>query len=120
MPSQPPGSADEAGSFAFVTTLWRHPGDDGWYFVSLPTEVADDIADLTAGARRGFGSVRVAVAVGGTSWSTSVFPDSKRGTYVLPVKRSVRVAEQLEEGDELAVRLQVVLGDETGARGSPG
>lgn len=113
------GSAEADGSFAFVTTLWRHAGNDGWYFVSLPTEVADDIADLTAGARRGFGSVRVAVAVGETSWSTSVFPDSKRGTYVLPVKRSVRVEEQLEEGDEVAVRLRVVFDDGRSAEGGP-
>lgn len=95
------------GTFEFAAPLWRYPGDDGWHFVSLPFQISADIADLTAGIRRGFGSVRVAVAVGGTTWRTSIFPDGKTGTYVLPVKRAVRTAEQLEAGDDVRVRLEI-------------
>ena len=40
----------------------------GWHFVSLPPEIDSDIADVTAGIRAGFGSVRVAATVGTTSW----------------------------------------------------
>ena len=59
------------------------------------------------GVRRGFGSVRVDVTVGATSWRTSIFPDSKTGTYLVPVKKAVRVAEHLEPGDEVWAQLQV-------------
>lgn len=45
--------------------------------VSLPREISADIADLTAGTGRGFGSVRIAVMIGATSWQTSIFPDGK-------------------------------------------
>jgi hypothetical protein len=92
----------------FSASLWRYPGAGGWHFVSLPPEICDDITGMAAGIRRGFGSVRVAVTVGATSWRTSIFPDSKAGTYLLPVKEAVRAAEQLETGDDVRVRVQIV------------
>lgn len=97
-----------AGTFSFTAPLWLYPGDAGWWFLSLPTDVSDEIEDLTAGERRGFGSVKVEVTVGGTTWSTSLFPDAKRSTYVLPVKKAVRVAEGLDDGEDVAVRLSLV------------
>ena len=96
------------GIFEFGAPLWRYPGADGWHFVSLPAEVSAEITDIAAGARRGFGSVRVDVTVGATSWRTSLFPDSKTGTYLLPVKKAVRLAEHLEAGGEVRAQLQVV------------
>jgi hypothetical protein len=96
------------GIFVFSAPLWQHPGADGWHFVSVPAEISDDIADLTASTRRGFGSVRVTVTVGSTSWQTSVFPDRKSGTYLLPMKKSVRTAEQLVAGAAVEAQLEIV------------
>jgi hypothetical protein len=96
------------GSFEFTAPLWLHPGSGGWHFVTLPGEVAEDISDLTVGLRRGFGSVRVAVTVGSSSWRTSIFPDASRGSYVLPVKKPVRAAEHLVAGDDIAVRIDLL------------
>ncbi len=87
---------------------WRYPGEGSWHFVSLPPEIADDITELTTGIRAGFGSVRVAVTVGATSQRTSIFPDSKTRTYVLPVKKQVRAAEKLGTGDNARARIQIV------------
>jgi hypothetical protein len=75
--------------------------------VSLPADTSAEISDAAAGARRGFGSVRVAATIGGTSWRTSIFPDSKTGTYLLPVKEAVRMAEQLDAGDVVRAQLQL-------------
>jgi hypothetical protein len=95
------------GSFQFVGSLWQHDGDGGWHFVTVPREVSAEIADITAGTRRGFGSVRVTVMVGAVSWRTSVFPD-KSGMYQLPVRRAVRLSEQIEAGDDVHVRLELL------------
>jgi len=95
------------GTFEFTAPLWRYPGADGWHFVSLPPEISTDITDISTGIRRGFGSVRVAVTVGSTSWRTSIFPDSKTGAYLLPVKKAVRVAERLEVGDQIKAQLEI-------------
>jgi hypothetical protein len=51
--------------------------------------------------------VRVRVTVGGSVWTTSIFPDSKRGAYVLPLKRAVRKAEALSEGDVATVVVEL-------------
>lgn len=93
------------GTFSFDATLWEHDGPGAWHFLSLPDEVADDIAERSRGRTGGFGSVRVEVTIGDTSWRTSLFPDSRRGTYVLPVKKAVRTAEALTDGSAAAVQL---------------
>jgi hypothetical protein len=88
--------------------IWEARRDDSWTFVSLPLEASDEIRDLTAGTKRGFGSVRVQATVGLTTWRTSIFPDSKQGAYVLPVKRAVRTAQSLEPGDSVKVTVEVL------------
>ena len=93
--------------FTFTAELWRWSGDAAWRFVIVPSDLADEIR-IVSGPPRGFGSVRVEVTVGATTWRTSVFPDSTAGTYILPIKKAVRVAEGLEDGDEVAVTLRLV------------
>lgn len=86
--------------------IWDARRDDSWTFVSLPGEASEDIRELTAGPRRGFGSVRVKVTVGGSSWRTSIFPGQEG--YVLPIKQAVRNAEKIEAGDTAAVRVELI------------
>jgi len=95
----------------FSAELWRWRARDetsgaAWYFVSLPFDVADRIDE--AGPRPGFGSVRVEVSVGSSTWRTSVFPSATERTFVLPVKKAVRLAEGLVEGGPCTVRLRTV------------
>ncbi|MEO0493860.1 MAG: DUF1905 domain-containing protein [Actinomycetota bacterium] len=59
--------------------------------------------------RRGFGSVKVGVQIGDTTWSTPVFPDTKSGCFVLPIKQAVRRAEQVDVGDSVEVDLTVTI-----------
>jgi len=94
--------------YRFDAEMWLYQGDAAWHFVTLPGDVADDIRARTSGERRGFGSVRVQVTVGNTTWSTSVFPDKTSGSYVLPVKRSVRDAEGLEPGEAVSIDLRLI------------
>jgi hypothetical protein len=89
--------------------VWDARRTETWTFVSLPGDVSEEIRDLAdAGPPRGFGSVRVRATIGATSWKTSIFPDSARKAYVLPVKRAVRKAEGLEPGDTATVTVEVL------------
>lgn len=90
----------------FTAELWEWEGQAAWHFVSLPGELSDDL-QAQHGGGRGFGAVPVRVTVGGSTWETSVFPDSRRGVYLLPVKKEVRRREGLEVGDAVPVALQV-------------
>ena len=104
-----------SGSWTFTAPLWRwaakqESADPGsWSFVTLPDEVAEEIRNSLVEPPRGFGSVRVTVEVGASRWSTSLFPDKDSGSFVLPVKRAVRKAAAIEEGDPVMVTLS--LGD---------
>jgi hypothetical protein len=80
-----------------------------WHFAVVPADLSDEIKARIDHARPGFGSIRVDVTIGDTSWQTSIFPDSKSGSYLLPVKAPVRKAEQISAGDVVTVEL-VVLG----------
>ena len=99
--------------FTFTAPLWRwtarkESADSGgsWCFVTLPPDVVDEVRQRS-GEPRGFGSVRVRVEAAGTTWDTSVFPDATSDGFVLPVKKAVRVAAGVHEGDELTVILSV-------------
>lgn len=96
-----------ARTFSFDAELWLSDGHGGFHFLDLPEEMADVIDAEQADRRAGFGSVRVEVTIGSTTWLTSLFPDTKRKTYVLPVKKAVRTAEQLEIGSVAHVDLVV-------------
>lgn len=95
-------------TYRFDAQVWLYEGEAAWHFVTLPGDVSDDIEARSAATRRGFGSVRVRVTVGETTWATSVFPDKARAAYVLPVKRAVREAEGIGEGSRVSVSLELV------------
>lgn len=88
--------------------IWDARRADSWTFVSLPVEESEAIQDMTGGSRRGFGSLRVRVTIGGSSWKTSIFPDKRRGCYALPIKRTVREAEELGAGDVASVTVELL------------
>lgn len=94
-------------NFESELVLWDARRDDTWTFVSLPPDASIEIRELSDGPRRGFGSVRVQATVGSTTWKTSIFPASA-DRYVLPVKRAVRKAEDLETGDIVTVTVEVL------------
>ena len=49
--------------------------------------------------------IPVHVRIGKSDWKTSLFP--KDGRYIVPIKASIRRAENLEDGDIVTVRLEV-------------
>lgn len=96
--------------YQFTAPLWIWQGDGpaSWHFITVPPDIADDIEQESEGMRGGFGSVKVNVTVGSTTWSTSLFPSKTEESYLLPVKKSVRVNEELDDGDDVTVSLELV------------
>ncbi len=91
-------------TFSADVFAWDEEGPS-WRFLRLPVEVADEVRDV-AGKSAGFGSVRVRVRIGETAWATSVFPEKASGSYLLPVKKSVRDREGIDDGETVMVRLE--------------
>lgn len=78
-----------------------------WHFVTLPFDLSDEIDDRAPDAKVGFGSVKVTATIGTTTWTTSVFPDRKARSFILPLKAAVRRSEHVAGGDRVSVALRV-------------
>ena len=90
----------------FDAELWRHDGNAAWFFVTAPPDAHDAIDEQAPFPRAGFGSVKVEATIGSSTFSTSVFPGSDG--FVLPVKKAVRKAEGIDDGDTVRVTLRIV------------
>ncbi|MFT4532228.1 MAG: hypothetical protein ACI9T8_000239 [Candidatus Saccharimonadales bacterium] len=95
-------------NYEFKTKLWEYTGKGSWHFVTLPVDQALEIREITSGNTNGFGSVRVNVEVGSSTWKTSIFPDTKNDSYVLPIKKTVRTAENISDGSTLTVSISLI------------
>ena len=110
-PQPESGTTEEPIEHTFVADLWIWDArrQDTWTFVTVPPEISTALEDVAEarGPRAGFGSIRVEVRVGPSTWRTSVFPDSGSGCFVLPIKKSVRAANGVGAGDPITVALRV-------------
>lgn len=93
-------------TFEFGAELWLHSAGK-WVFITVPLDESDEIRHITP-SFGGFGSARVEAHIGDTVWRTSVFPDSASGCFVLPVKKPVRTAEQIDVGDDVSIQLTLL------------
>jgi hypothetical protein len=87
--------------------IWLYPANAAWHFISVPAATSANIKKQFADYHRGWGSLPVKVKLGKTSWQTSIFWDSKRKSYLLPLKSAVRKAEGIGEGDSVNLQLTV-------------
>lgn len=94
-------------TYSFKAKVWLYPGMAGWHFVTIPKKTKEEIDFFFAHAKRGWGSLPVLVTVGKTSWKTSIFPDKKTGSYLLPLKLEIRKKENLKEGDSINFSLEI-------------
>jgi hypothetical protein len=89
----------------FTGKIWYWRGPAPYYFITVPEEESLDIKAISGFVTYGWGVIPVWVRIGETEWTTSLFP--KDGRYLVPVKDSVRKAEQLELDDEVTIELEV-------------
>ena len=92
--------------------IWSFDGASAWHFVTVPPEISLKIkkADFEKNGKlkRGFGSIKVKVKIGKTSFETSIFPNKKDQTYLLPIKKEVRRNEGLQEGEKIKFEILLV------------
>lgn len=89
----------------FTGVIWFWKGPAPWFFITVPEAQSRDLKAISGSVTYGWGMIPVHVRIGTTDWQTSLFPMNDR--YVVPIKASVRKAENLEEGDTVALQLEV-------------
>lgn len=83
--------------------FWKGPAP--WYFVTIPTKQAKQIQEVSRQVTYGWGCIPCDVTVGKTTTYTALIP--KDGLYVVPLKAALRKKEDIEEGDEVVVVLEI-------------
>jgi hypothetical protein len=90
-------------AFSGEIIYWRGPSP--YHYVVVPEAQSQDIKVVSGLVTYGWGVIPVSVQIGRTVWKTSLFP--KDGRYLVPIRDSVRKAEDLALGDVVDLRLEV-------------
>ena len=92
-------------SFEFSGAIWYWKGPSPFHFLTVPEAQSRELKAIVHLVTYGWGMIPVRARIGGTRFTTSLF--HKDGLYVLPVKESVRRAEDVAEGDHVTAWFEV-------------
>ncbi len=90
--------------FSGEAIYWRGPSP--FVFVAVPPDLSAEIKSISATITYGWGCIPVSVMIGKTQFTTSLLP--KDGVYLVPVKVAVQKAENVNVGDIVTIRLELV------------
>ena len=93
--------------YKFKSKVWLYPGMSGWHFISVPAKLSKNITATYGDMKKGWGSLPVNVTVGKSSWKTSIFPDKKTNTYLLPLKSEIRKKENISAESLVSVQIDI-------------
>ncbi|GAA4872073.1 DUF1905 domain-containing protein [Serinicoccus chungangensis] len=89
--------------FTGAVVEWREPAP--FHFLVTPPEESEWLTEVMREVTYGWGMVPVRGRVGGTDFTTSLWP--RRGAFWVPLKDAVRRAEGIELGDTVTVGLTI-------------
>jgi hypothetical protein len=92
-------------SFTGRVIEWRGPSP--YFFVTVPDEQSADVREVAVAATYGWGVIPVEARIGGSVFTTSLFP--RDGRYLLPLKTAVRTPQGLSAGDDVTVEMTIRL-----------
>ena len=82
--------------YKFTAKPWQYAGPGGgWHFVSLPNPLTKKIRHALKSEEEGWGRLKATAKIGNTEWKTAIWFDTKRNTYLLPLKAEIRKKENL-------------------------
>ena len=87
----------------FEAEVIRFNGPGGWHGVFLSTDAASEARFF--GRANALGAIAVRAQIGAGEVKTSLFPDKRRDSFLLPLKAQLRSRENIKEGDRIAVTL---------------
>lgn len=94
-------------AYKLRSKVFVYPGMSAWRFLGIPEKQGKEIKEKFGSRARGWGSLPVSVSIGKTTWDTSIFPDKKSGSYLLPLKAKIRTAEGISDDSTVSFSLTV-------------
>jgi Domain of unknown function (DUF1905) len=94
--------------YTIKNPIWLWQGKGAWHFVTIDKETGAEIKAMFGYLKAGWGSLPVQLILGDSVWKTSIFPDSTGGGYLIPIKKAILKAQELNIGDEVEIELEVM------------
>ena len=82
---------------------WRGPAP--FYFARTPETITREIEESAGHLSYGWGCIPATVTIGDTSIATALIP--RDGSYFVPLKKSLRAAENIDESSTIAITLKI-------------
>ncbi len=99
----------EKRKFKLESEVLLYTGMAGWHFLSVPKKQSEEIKKTFGDMKRGWGSLPILATIKKTSWKTSIFPDKKSSTYLLPLKSEVRKKEGIFAQDKISFIIELLV-----------
>lgn len=93
--------------YTFIANVWRYSGQGGWYFVSMPGDMSAEIREHLKWQESGWGRLKAKASIGQYEWETAIWFDTKKNTYLLPLKSEVRKKCGLHETNTVEVVIYI-------------
>lgn len=94
-------------SYSFTAEMWKHSSPGGWYFISLPEFISKEIREHLGWQEEGWGRMKVIAKINQIEWETAIWFDTKRETYLLPVKADVRKKTNIKINEKVEVIIRI-------------
>jgi hypothetical protein len=93
--------------YQFAAKPWEQGGTGSWVFMTLPEEISKEIRELFKSEEEGWGRLKATAQIGNCEWKTAIWFDTKRNTYLLPLKAEIRKKEKLIINKTVSVILYI-------------
>ncbi len=95
-------------TYKIKSQIWIWPGDAGWHFISLDKKLSKKIKEKYINKKYGGGFIKIKATIGSSSWLTALFPYTSQEIYLISVKKKIRTAEDLFEGDNITLKFEIL------------
>lgn len=93
--------------YDFTAVIWQHNSSGGWYFVTLPIELSNEIRENLQWQEEGWGRMKASAQIATMTWDTAIWYDAKLKSYLLPIKSEVR--KKLGLSSNQSVEISILL-----------
>lgn len=93
--------------YDFTAVIWQHNSSGGWYFVTLPIELSNEIRENLQWQEEGWGRMKASAQIETMTWDTAIWYDTKLKSYLLPIKSEVR--KKLNLSSNQSVEISILL-----------
>ncbi|TNF48568.1 MAG: DUF1905 domain-containing protein [Bacteroidetes bacterium] len=93
--------------YRFSGLIWKYNSPGGWFFVSVPADLSQEIRSGNQWLEEGWGRLKVKATIAGYQWDTAIWFDTKLNCYLLPLKADVRKRIDLKEDVVIEVSIRL-------------